>query len=289
MPTFSTPEPITLAMELGVADIHIDANDRGDTVVDVRPSDPQKRADVVAAEQTTTTFANGTVRIRSAKGWRRWAPWGDHGSIAVRIDAPSGSVVHGETGVANLSASGHLGEVRYRVGVGDVALEHADRAEIRCGMGAVTVEAVAGTAEVKTAGAIRIGSIEGPAVIRNANGDTRVGAVAGDARLHASNGSIVLGFAGSSVVAKSANGEIRIDEVTHGTVMAQTAMGAIEIGVREGVPAWLDLSTKFGHVRNELEDAERPPADAASVEIRAQTSTGDVTIRRPLATGRREP
>jgi DUF4097 and DUF4098 domain-containing protein YvlB len=126
-------------------------------------------------------------------------------------------------------------------------------------------------------------------VIRNANGDTRVGEVAGDARLHASNGSIVVGLAGSNVVAKSANGAIRIDEVAHGTVMAQTAMGAIEIGVREGVPAWLDLSTKFGHVRNELEDAERPPADAAAVEIRAQTSTGDVTIRRPLATGRREP
>jgi hypothetical protein len=289
MPTFSTPEPITLAMELGVADIHIDANDRGDTVVDVRPSDPQKRADVVAAEQTTTTFANGTVQIRSAKGWRRWAPWGDHGSVAVRIDAPSGSVVHGETGVANLSAAGHLGEVRYRVGVGDVALERAERAEIRCGMGSVTVEAIVGTADVKTAGAIRIGSIDGPAVIRNANGDTRVGEVAGDARLHASNGSIVVGLAGSNVVAKSANGAIRIDEVAHGTVMAQTAMGAIEIGVREGVPAWLDLSTKFGHVRNELEDAERPPADAAAVEIRAQTSTGDVTIRRPLATGRREP
>lgn len=289
MTTFTTPEPVTFDMELGVADIRVDASDRGDTVVDVQPSDPGKRADVAAAEQTTTGFANGAVQIRSAKGWRRWAPWGDHGSVAVRIEAPSGSAVHGETGVANLSTSGHLGEVRYRVGVGDVVLEHADRAEIRCGMGAVTIEAIAGRGEVKTAGAIRIGSIDGPAVIRNANGDTRIGAIAGDARLHASNGSIVVGSAGSSVVAKSANGEIRIDEVSHGSVTAQTAMGAIEIGVREGVPAWLDLATKFGHVRNELAEGERPGADRASVEIRAQTSTGDVTIRRPLATGGREP
>jgi hypothetical protein len=289
MPTFDTPEPITVALELRIADVRIDASDRHDTVVEVRPTDPGKRADTTAAEHTTIGFANGTVLIRSPNGWRKWAPWGDHGSIQVRIEAPAGSAMHGQAGVANLGATGHLGEVRYHAGVGDVELEHTDRAEIRCGAGGITVDAIAGRAEIKTAGSIRIGSIEGPAVIKNANGDTRIGEIAGDARLNASNGSIVVDLARSSVVAKSANGDIRIDEVTQGTVMAQTAMGAIEIGVREGVPAWLDLATRFGNVRNELENAERPSMDAEAVEVRANTSMGDVTIRRSLATGRRDP
>ena len=42
MPTFDTPEPITVTLELGVGDVRITASDRADTVVEVRPSDPAK-------------------------------------------------------------------------------------------------------------------------------------------------------------------------------------------------------------------------------------------------------
>jgi hypothetical protein len=288
MPTYDTPDAITVALELGVADVRLEASDRRTTVVDVRPTDAANPADVKEAERTTIGFANGTLTIRSSKGLRQWAPWGGHGSIEVRIEAPSGSVLHGETGVADLVATGPLGEVRYRTGVGDVVLAHTGRAEVRCGMGAVTVEAIDGRAEIKTAGAIRVGSIDGPAVIRNANGDSHVGEVVGDVRLHASNGAIVVDRARASLVAKSANGGIRIGEVAQGRVVAQTAMGPIEIGIAEGVPAWLDLSTKFGAVRNDLEDSERP-ADGDVVEVQASTSMGDITIRRPLAAEGEEP
>lgn len=287
MPRFDTPDPITVALELGIANVRVDASDRDDTVVEVRPTDPAKPADVTAAERTTIGFANGTLLIKASR-WRQWAPRGGNGSIDVRIDAPARSAVNAQIGVANLSASGHLGEVRCHAGVGDVVLELADRAEIRCGAVDITVETIAGRAEIKTSGAIRIGVIEGPAVIKNANGDTRIGEIAGDARLNASNGSIVVDLARSSVVAKTANGDIRIDEVAHGSVVAQTAMGAVEIGIPHGVSAWLDLETKFGNVHNHLEDAERPAMGAEPVEVHATTSLGDVTIRRPVGTGRRE-
>jgi hypothetical protein len=52
MPTFDTPEPISVSLEIGVGDIQIAASDRADTVVEVRPTDPRKAADVQAAEQT---------------------------------------------------------------------------------------------------------------------------------------------------------------------------------------------------------------------------------------------
>jgi len=48
--------------------------------------------------------------------------------------------------------------------------------------------------------------------------------------------------------------------------------------VREGVPAWLDLSSKEGRVRNELDGESAPVADAQTVAIRARTQFGDITI-----------
>src|SRR5437764_958604 len=40
MPTFDTPEPISVTVEFGVGDLRIVASDRTDTMVEVRPSDP---------------------------------------------------------------------------------------------------------------------------------------------------------------------------------------------------------------------------------------------------------
>jgi len=57
MPTFDTPEPISVTVEIGVGDIRIVASDRTDTVVEVRPSDEAKKSDVTAAEQTRVEYA----------------------------------------------------------------------------------------------------------------------------------------------------------------------------------------------------------------------------------------
>ena len=46
------------------------------------------------------------------------------------------------------------------------------------------------------------------------------------------------------------------------------------------VAAWLDLHTGFGHVQNDLEASGSPEPGADTVEVRASTSFGDITIRR---------
>ena len=63
MPTFDTPEAITATVELGVGDLRILARDRGDTIVEVRPSDPTKKSDVTAARQTRVEYANGRLML----------------------------------------------------------------------------------------------------------------------------------------------------------------------------------------------------------------------------------
>jgi Putative adhesin len=284
MPTFDTPEPISVTVELGVGDLRIVASDRTDTMVEVRPSDPTKKADVTAAEQTRVEYAGGRLLIKAPKNWRRYTPQGGGESVDVRVELPAGSQLRGETGVAALHCRGRLGECRYKNGIGDIQLDQAGAVQLRTGVGDITVERAGGDAELTTgSGSVRIDHIDGTAVVKNSNGDTWIGEVTGDLRVNAANGRISVDRARETVAAKSANGDVRLGEVAHGTVLAQTAFGKVEIGIRDGAAAWLDLSTRFGNVRNDLDAAERPGPGEDAVEVRARTSFGDITINRSSA------
>jgi DUF4097 and DUF4098 domain-containing protein YvlB len=84
----------------------------------------------------------------------------------------------------------------------------------------------------------------------------------------------------ASVNAKSANGDVRLGEAATGSVVLETHAGDVEVGIREGTAAWLDLSATAGRVHNELDATERPEGADQTVEVRARTSIGDVVIRR---------
>ncbi len=125
-----------------------------------------------------------------------------------------------------------------------------------------------------------MGSIDGAAVAKNSNGDTWIGDITGDLRVNAANGKIAVDRAHSAVAAKTANGDIRVGDVARGAVVAQTAYGQVDIGIRDGVPAWLDLNARFGVVENDLDAVERPQPGEDAVEVRARTAFGDITVRR---------
>jgi hypothetical protein len=284
MPTFDTPEPISVTVELGVGDIRIVASDRTDTRVEVRPSDGAKKSDVTAAEQTRVEYADGRLLIKAPKGWRQYTFRGGGESIDVQVDLPAGSHVRGEAGVAALRCSGRLGECRYRTGVGDIQLDRAGPVQLKTGAGDISVDQAVGDAELITgSGAVQIDSISGTAVVKNSNGDTWIGEVTGDLAVNAANGRISIDQAHATVAAKTANGDVRLGEVARGAVLAQTGMGKVEIGILDGVAAWLDLDTRFGKVRNNLDAAERPEPGEDSVEVRARTAFGDITIHRAFA------
>lgn len=284
MPTFDTPEPISVTVEFGVGDLRIVASDRTDTMVEVRPSDPAKKADVTAAEQTRVEYAGGRLLIKAPKNWRQYTSRGGGESVDVQVELPAGSQLRGETGVAALRCRGRLGECRYKTGIGDIQLDRAGAVQLRTGVGDITVERAGGDAELTTgSGSLRIDGIDGTAVVKNSNGDTWIGRVTGDLRVNAANGRISVDQASGAVTAKSANGDVRLGEVAHGAVLAQTAFGKVEIGIRDGVAAWLDLNTRYGTVRNDLDTADRPGAGEEAVEVRARTAFGDITIHRSSA------
>jgi Putative adhesin len=280
MPTFATPQPISVTVELGVGHLTMTATDRRDTEVDVQPSDPAKPGDVEAAEQTRAEYADGVLLIREPTGRRQWTLRGGRESIDVRIGLPAGSHLRGRAGVVALHCTGRLGQCQFTTGVGDIDLHQAGPVELKTGAGDITVRRSTDRTGVTTgSGAVRIGTIDGIADVKNANGDTWIGEVTGDIRLSSANGSIAVERSHASVGAKTANGDIRLDELAGGPVIAQTARGRVDIAIRPGVAAWLDLDTKFGSVRNDLAASEQPASGERRTEIRARTGYGDIAVR----------
>ena len=278
MPTFSTPAPILAVIEFAVGDTRVSASDRDDTVVEVRPSDESRDADVRAAEQTRVEYAAGRLLV---KGPKQRNPFGKPGSIDVTVGLPAGSKVRGEAGVAGFRGEGRLGDCRLSSGVGDIVLDETDALDVSTGAGAVTVDQVNGTADVTTgSGRARLRGVHGNAVIKNSNGDTWIGDVDGDLRIKSANGSVDVERAQSGVEISTANGDLRVGGLTHGSASLKTAFGGIEIGVRNGTTARLDLNTQLGTVHNQMETAEPPgPADQV-VDVYARTGYGDIAIHR---------
>jgi len=277
MPVFATPEPISVTIELNMGDTRIIAGDRTDTLVEVSPRDDSKAADVRAAEQTRVEYSNGRLLVKTTQ--RSFIGRGS--PVDVTIELPAGSQVHGDSGMGELDGEGHLGECRFKTGMGNIRLEHTGAAHLRTGMGNIAVDRGQGDADITTgSGDVRVGHIGGAVVIKNSNGDTVVGEVTGDLRVRSANGRISVDRAHASVMAKTANGNIRVGEVVKGAVVLETAAGELEVGIREGTAAWLDVSSGYGRVRNSLDETDSPEQSEAKVEIRARTSYGDITIHR---------
>jgi DUF4097 and DUF4098 domain-containing protein YvlB len=277
MPAFATPEPISVTIELSLGDARIIASDRTDTVIEVRPRDDSKASDIKAAEQTRVEYSSGRLLVKTTQR----SFFGRGSSVDVTIELPTGSHVQGDSGMGEFGCEGHLGECRFKTGMGNIHLDHTGGLHLKTGMGNIAVDRASDDADVTTgSGEVRIGHIGGAAVIKDSNGDTVVGEVTGDLRVKSANGRISIDRAHASVIAKTANGNIRIGEVMRGAIVLETAAGELEVGIREGTATWLDLSSHYGRVRNSLDEADSPEQSEATVEIRARTSYGDIKIHR---------
>jgi DUF4097 and DUF4098 domain-containing protein YvlB len=281
MTTFDSPEPITATLEIVAGDVRITAAERGDTVVDVEPSDASSAEDRQAAEQTRVEYADGRLLVKAPK-LRHWLPGNTGGSISVTIELPAGSSVQATGGLADFDCGGPLGECRIKTGLGGIRLGRVQALTIRSGTGDISVDHVAGHADIRAgSGDVRVRELDSTAVIKNSNGDTWIGDAGGDLRVKAANGDIAVDRAQATVDAKSANGDVRLGEVARGSVVLETHLGDLEVGIREGTAAWLDVRASAGKVHNALDAAENPGPATDTVEVRARTTVGDVVIRRP--------
>ena len=146
---FNTPSPIAVTLDLYVADVRFAVSDRTDTIVEVRPSDPEKAADVKAAENTRVEYddATRTLSVVSRKPRNRFVNFSSKRpeSIDVVIQLPADSDVRGEAGLGDFQADGVLGTVELKTDLGAVHFSETGPLNVRNGAGAITVEGISGT------------------------------------------------------------------------------------------------------------------------------------------------
>lgn len=283
MTSFPTTGPITATVEVDLGDIWIVAGDDDGAVVEVTPTDPANERDRRAAEAVAVTCADGRLRVAGPRN-RLVGPTKKSGSVQVHVRLAAGSQLDAVTGLGAISVEGPLGGCRVKTSMGDVQVQSATSADLRTGMGALVAGDIAGEATCSTgSGTLRIDRIGGRAEVKNSNGDTRIGTSGGPLRVKAANGDIEVDRAQGDVHATTANGSLRVGRAERGSVQLKTAMGRIEVGIPAGTAALLDLTTKFGTVRNGLAAADQPSAGEGTVEVHAQTGAGDIDVARVAA------
>lgn len=271
MAVFTTPAPIAVTIELVSGVVRILATQRADTAVTISPIDETNPADFRAAHRTTVELAGDRLLVL--------APDGEPASIAVRIELPVGSTITGRAGAAEFRCEGRLGDCELRTVGGAILTTATASLTARTGHGQIIAGEVTGRAELSSDyGDVSVQRIEGAGVLRAADGAIRVGAITAELRAEVGRGELIVDRAAAAVSAEVASGGIWLGEVVRGPVTLTTGAGNIEVGVRPGSKARLDLLAPAGRVLDRLADPGGPGED--KVELAARTDRGDIRLRR---------
>ena len=279
MPTYPTPTPIDLAIHLPVGEIEVVAGDRTDTVVTVSPTNPATAVDRRGAEETKVEFDGQRLTVTGPKP--RFSIIGPTESVDVRVELPAGSRLTADGSLGGVHTIGRLGATRIKCAMGPVDVDSTGDLWLRAGHGNATVGTVDGSLEITADhGQIRVGTVTGDAVLKASHGSVQVGESGGDLDARLSYGDLEITRALGSVTTKTSYGSIQLHEISSGSIQVESGYGQITLGVRDGVPAWLDLSSRSGHVRNQLEGDRAPDESEQSVAVRARTQSGNITVQR---------
>ena len=279
MPTYNTPTPIDLAINLQVGGIEVFAGDRADTVTTVSATSPAKAVDRRGAEETKVDFDGQRVTITGPRPRFSWI--GPTESVDVMVELPTGSRFTAEIAVGGVRAVGRLGATRVKSSMGPVDVDTTGDLWLRASHGNATVGIAEGGIEITADhGQIRVGTVTGDAILKASYGTILVGESGRDLDARLSYGDLEITRALASVAAKTAYGSIQLREVSSGSIGVESGFGEVTIGVQPDVPAWLDLSSKYGHVRNQLDGGRAPDPTEQTVAVRARTQGGDITVQR---------
>lgn len=282
MHVFDTPEPVLLTVELGVGTVRIAAGDRPEATVRVLPQDRTDRRDLLAAAETAVDLADGELLVSVPHTGS--LPRGG-GAVAVEIQVPTGSGLHGDAVAADFLCTGRLGECRITTHCGHVRAEHTGLLSVNSLLGNVAAGRVAGRLEaVVECGDLDIGTAYGAARLTRGRGATRIGETAGDLTVYGDDGDLHIGRAGAAVEAWTSHGKIRVDEAARGPLTLHSTSGDLHVGIAEGGTVSLDLDSLAGTVYRALDllpaTACPPGAEAPTVQVRAHTRFGDIVVCR---------
>ncbi len=219
------------------------------------------------------------------------------GPVRLRINIPAGDVevetADTDETTIELEASGRNAEeaeqdvtieLRAR-GDGDEVIVDADRVGgfLRNASFSVRIVAPQGAgletnlASADLRGRGRYGDVQ----VNIASGDVELEQVA-SAGLNSASGDIRIADAAGTVGVNTASGDVDLRCVREGEVKVQTASGDVQVGIASGSRLWVDAQSLAGETSSEL-DLEAGPTggdEGPLVELRVQTMSGDIAVRR---------
>lgn len=183
-------------------------------------------------------------------------------SLAVTVRAPAGSHLDLNASSADVTVTGPAGRVKLHTGSGNVTMDRAD-----------------GAADVHSgSGALRLGPMLGGLRARSGSGEIEVSSVGGSTVLVTGSGDVWLGAVQADVRVRTGSGDLTVADAACGRIELVTGSGEIRVGIRSGTSALVDLRSGSGQARSDLDLANRPPADAPSVELRGRTGSGNAVV-----------
>ncbi|MBQ1099134.1 DUF4097 family beta strand repeat protein [Streptomyces sp. b94] len=179
MQKFDTPAPVAAVLDIPAGRVRFIAADQTGTTVEILPADASKNRDAKAAEQTTVTCTDGTLRIDAPTAKNQ--AFGSSGTLDVTVHLPAGSRVEAKAADLHLHATGRLGHVTLDSAQATVDLAETDGARLTLAAGDVTVHRLNGPAEITThKGDLRVTeAVSGTVTLRTEHGDITIGAARG--------------------------------------------------------------------------------------------------------------
>ena len=243
--SFATPGDVELTIEVPRGEVEVETVDAAETVVELeargRDADELEREARIEARPR----GNGHEVVVDASARRGRLGFRD-GEYRVRIKTPAGATVRADLASADIRGRGRFGAVEIDVASGDVTFDEVERQ--------AKVNTASGDVELR-----RVGS----AKVNSASGDVRIDE-------------------SGPVEANTASGDIQLRNVSSGEVKLHSASGDVEVGIAKGSRLWVDAQSLSGDTSSELELEPAPSEaeDAPLVELRAQTMSGDIAVRR---------
>jgi hypothetical protein len=277
MPTFDTSGPVTADIVIGAGHVEIIATDRPGVVAEVSPSRPGRSGDQSLAREAVVAFEGDRLRVSVPK---RLNLFGQSDSVDVRVELPTGSDVQIEAAYGSVRTSGTLAASRITAKYGDVTGDTVGDLTLTSPYGAVDIARVDGRLDATLGhGHLRIGHVAGDAHLRGSHGTIELGTAAGALDI-VTSGVVTIDRALGDVTGRSAHGAIRVREAAGGSLQLENGYASIEVGIPQGVAAWVDAASAHGTVRNELTPDPSGAAADRTVELRLRANWADILIRR---------
>jgi len=270
VPSFDTPGPVALEVDIPAGDVSIRTWDEPRVEVEVSPGRGDEGSQQAAAEtrvEATTRAGRQEIVVRAPKREGRFGFLGRSPELDVTIRCPEGAGLELTTHSADLDVRGRLGDVAVRSASGDAALGDTASLSVTTASGDVSAGAVGGSLTVKSAsGDVSVRSVAGEASIGTVSGDVRVGETAGAATVNAVSGDVELDAAGKGARVNSVSGDVRIASVP-------------------GLALWIDVQSVSGTITSDLDVGDTPDGESESAELRIRTVSGDVRLTRASVAG----